>query len=210
MSDNIHLITPYGGELKNLIVDADRAAELKEESKEWPSWDLTPRQECDLELLLNGGFSPLEGFLDKADYESVVENMELSDGTLWPIPIQLDVTEELKKELKEGGSLALRDAEGVMIAVIHIENIWQPDKTNEAEKVYGTTDLNHKGVAHLLEKTHDWYVGGKVEGFQLPQHYDNRSMRHTRRNCGQKLPRQVGERWSPFRPEIQCIGFTSN
>lgn len=179
MEDSGNLISPYGGELKDLVVDAKRAAELKEASKDFPSWDLTPRQECDLELLLNGGFSPLEGFLGKADYESVVENMELSDGTLWPIPIQLDVSEEVKEELEEGGSLALRDAEGVMIAILHIEDIWQPDKEHEAEKVYGTTDLMHKGVAHLLEKTHKWYVGGKIEGFQLPQHYDNRTMRHT-------------------------------
>jgi len=173
------LITPYGGELKNLVVDEARAAELKEASKDWPSWDLSARQECDLELLLNGGFSPLEGFLNKADYESVVEDMELADGTLWPIPVQLDVTDELAKELEPGGHLALRDAEGVMIGILHIEDVWQPDKKLEAEKVYGTTDLMHKGVAHLLQRSHDWYVGGKVEGFQLPQHYDSRTLRHT-------------------------------
>lgn len=178
-SESSSLITPYGGELKNLVVDEVRSTELKEASKEWPSWDLSPRQECDLELLLNGGFSPLEGFLGKADYEAVVENMELADGTLWPIPVQLDIPEELAKELKPGGSLALRDAEGVMIAALHIEDVWQPDKTAEAEKVYGTTDLMHKGVAHLLERSHDWYVGGKIEGFQLPQHYDSRALRHT-------------------------------
>ena len=179
MSEDTHLVTPYGGELKNLVVGEERAKELKAESKNWPSWDLTPRQECDLEMLLNGGFSPLEGFLGKADYEAVCDNMELADGTLWPIPIQLDVKEELAKELEPGGHLVLRDAEGVMIAIVHIEDVWKPDKIAEAEKVYGTTDLYHKGVAHLLERSHDWYVGGKVEGFQIPQHYDSRSLRHT-------------------------------
>ena len=75
MSEDTHLVTPYGGELKNLVVGEERAKELKAESKNWPSWDLTPRQECDLEMLLNGGFSPLEGFLGKADYEAVCDNM---------------------------------------------------------------------------------------------------------------------------------------
>jgi len=179
MSEHTSLISPYGGELKQLVVDEDRAIELKAASKDWPSWDLTPRQECDLELLLNGGFSPLEGFLGKADYEAVCDRMELANGTLWPIPIQMDVTEELAGQLQPGGHLVLRDAEGVMIAVLHVEDVWQPDKQAEAEKVYGSTDVQHKGVAHLLERTHDWYVGGKIEGFQVPQHYDSRSLRHT-------------------------------
>ncbi|MDF1810595.1 MAG: bifunctional sulfate adenylyltransferase/adenylylsulfate kinase [Verrucomicrobiales bacterium] len=179
MDNSLNLIPPYGGELKDLVVDNDRAAELKQQSKNWPSWDLTPRQECDLELLLNGGFSPLEGFLNKADYTSVCQSMELADGTLWPIPIQLDVPQSIAETLEVGCSLALRDAEGVMIAVVHIEDIWKPDKAAEAENVYGTTDTEHKGVAHLMDRTHEWYIGGKVEGFQLPQHYDNRSMRHT-------------------------------
>ncbi len=82
-----HLIAPHGGELIDLLADADRAAELKAASRDWPSWDLTPRQFCDLELLLNGGFSPLTGFMEKADYDSVCERMRLADGTLWPIPV---------------------------------------------------------------------------------------------------------------------------
>lgn len=179
MESSKNIISPYGGELRNLVVSPERAAELKTLSKNWPSWDLTPRQECDLEQLLNGGFSPLEGFLNQSDYESVCDNMELADGMLWPIPIQLDLPDTLASQLKAGESLTLRDAEGVMLAVLHIESIWKPDKLAEAEKVYGTTDLNHKGVAHLLERTHDCYVGGKIEGFQLPQHYDNRALRHS-------------------------------
>ena len=92
VSDN--LIPPHGGELVDLIVDPDRAAELRDASRDWPSWDLTDRQMCDLELLLNGGFSPLRGFLAKADYEGVCRDMRLADGTLWPMPIMLDVTAE--------------------------------------------------------------------------------------------------------------------
>jgi len=87
-----HLVSPHGGELVNLIAQPERADELKAHSREWPSWDLTPRQLCDVELLLSGGFSPLHGFMNKADYESVCHNMKLSSGLLWPMPITLDVT----------------------------------------------------------------------------------------------------------------------
>ena len=120
-----NLISPHGDKLINLVVDQVRAGELKGLSRDWPSWDLTPRQICDLELLANGGFSPLEGFLCRNDYESVCEKMRLADGTIWPIPIMLDVTEELAKNLGDGSILTLRDAEGVMLAALTVEQIWQ-------------------------------------------------------------------------------------
>ena len=81
-----NLIEPHGGKLVDLIVSAERQAELKRESRDWPSWDLSPRQLCDLELLINSGFSPLDDFLKKEDYESVCSTMRLSSGPLWPIP----------------------------------------------------------------------------------------------------------------------------
>jgi ATP sulfurylase (sulfate adenylyltransferase) len=81
-----HLIAPHGGELVNLITTPEKAAELKGHSREWPSWDLTPRQLCDLELLMSGGFSPLRGFMTKADYEGVCHKMHLANGILWPMP----------------------------------------------------------------------------------------------------------------------------
>src|SRR5947208_6574345 len=126
-----HLIAPHGGELINLLVNAEnaeRAAELKAASRDWPSWDLTPRQICDLELLLNGGFSPLAGFMGRADYESVVRDMRLADGTLWPIPITLDITEELAGRLPSGDWVSLRDPEGVMLAALQVSDVWQPDR----------------------------------------------------------------------------------
>ena len=174
-----NIIKPQGGVLADLLVDDDRARELKEESKDFPSWDLTPRQMCDLELLLNGGFSPLRGFLKRQDYRSVCDEMRLAEGSLWPIPINLDIPQELADQLAPGGSLALRDPEGVMIAVIHVEDIWKPDLEEEAAKVYGTNDPKHPAVAYLQKHSNPVYVGGQVEGLQLPLHYDFRSLRHT-------------------------------
>ena len=104
MSDN--LIEPHGGVLVDPLVDDARAGQLKAESRDWPSWDLTPRQMCDVELLLNGGFSPLRGFMNRDDYESVCEKMRLADGTLWPMPITLDVSEEIGRRARAGATLS--------------------------------------------------------------------------------------------------------
>ncbi|HXM60986.1 MAG TPA: bifunctional sulfate adenylyltransferase/adenylylsulfate kinase [Terriglobales bacterium] len=175
-----HIIAPHGGELADLIAAPERIAELKAHSREWPSWDLTPRQICDLELLISGGFSPLRGFMTPADYEGVCHNMRLSSGVLWPMPITLDVKEEFAKSLTPGSSkVALRDAEGVMLAVLHVEAVWQPDRKAEAQSVFGTTSAVHPGVDYLLNKGNSWYVGGRVEGLQMPSHYDFRTLRLT-------------------------------
>ncbi len=174
-----HLIVPHGGKLVDGLVDPDRAAELKLASRDWPSWDLTPRQLCDLELLLSGGFSPLRGFLARGDYEAVCAGMRLADGTLWPIPVVLDVPEPVAVTLGVGASLALRDPEGVLLAVLRVDDVWRPDRQAEALAVYGTTDREHPGVAHLLDRTHPWYAGGRVDGIQLPVHYDFRALRLT-------------------------------
>jgi sulfate adenylyltransferase len=174
-----HLIAPHGGTLVNLIVDDDRAVQLKAASADWPSWDLTPRQACDLELLINGGFSPLRTFLGQADYDSVCTQMRLSDGTLWPMPICLDVTEEFAATIPPGTSVALRDAEGVMLAVLHVEEIYRPDREAEAQAVFGTTNPEHPGVGHLLNRSNPCYVSGRLEGMQLPHHYDFRPLRLT-------------------------------
>jgi sulfate adenylyltransferase len=175
-----HLIPPHGGELIQLIAPPERIAELKAHSKEWPSWDLTPRQLCDLELLVTGGFSPLRGFMSRADYEGVCHNMRLANGTLWPMPITLDVTEEFAKKLTPGTSkIALRDPEGVMLAVLNVEDVWQADRTAEAQAVFGTTSPAHPGADYAINKSNPWYVGGKLEGTQIPSHYDFRNLRLT-------------------------------
>jgi sulfate adenylyltransferase len=175
-----HLVHAHGGELIDLYVNAERRAELKARSKDFPSWDLMPRQICDLELLLSGSFSPLCGFMTRAEYESVCHNMRLTSGLLWPIPIVLDVSEVFKKSLKRKSSqIALRDAEGVMLAVLRVEDVWRPDRKSEAEAVFRTHNVSHPGVDYLLNKANPWYIGGRVEGVQSPSHYDFKGLRLT-------------------------------
>jgi len=184
---SIHLLEPHGGTLVDLMLDKERTREAKAQSRDFASWDLTPRQICDLELLMNGGFSPLRGFLTQADYDPVCKDMRLADGTLWPMPITLDVTEELAGALKPGAKLALRDLEGVMLAVLNVEDVWQPDRQPEAEQVFGSANLEHPGVAHLMRQTNPCYVGGTIEGVETPRHYDFREIRLT--------PAQLRERF---------------
>ena len=174
-----HLVRPHGGELVDLFADSVRVDVLKADSLGWPSWDLTARQLCDLELLMNGGFSPLRGFMGRADYESVRDRMRLADGTLWPIPVTLDISEELAGTLKENDRLSLRDEEGVMLAVLHVGDVWEPDRLAEATAVLGTDDLHHPGADYLLNRSRRFYVSGAIEGVQAPMHYDYRDLRHT-------------------------------
>jgi sulfate adenylyltransferase len=173
------LIPPYGDALVNLMADRNQAAAWKTQSRDWPSWELSARQTCDLELLLTGGFSPLTGFMRRADYERVCCEMRLRDGTLWPIPVVLDVSEAFAAQVKVGSQVALRDGEGVMLAVLQVEDLWQPDRLAEAETVYGTTSREHVGVNFLQSQVGPVYLGGKVEGLELPAHHDFRPLRHT-------------------------------
>ncbi|HJY52527.1 MAG TPA: hypothetical protein VKD89_00775, partial [Candidatus Udaeobacter sp.] len=175
-----HLIAPHGGELVDLRLNPESAAEVKARSKDFPSWDLTSRQIRDLELLMSGGFSPLRGLMNRKEYERVCHEMRLRDGMLWPIPITLDVPDAFAKSLKPGSSkIALRDSEGVLLAVLYVEDVWQPDLKAEAQAVFGTTSTVHPGVDYLLNRGHQWYVGGRIEGLQLPTHYDFRTLRLT-------------------------------
>ncbi|MEJ6394078.1 bifunctional sulfate adenylyltransferase/adenylylsulfate kinase [Gymnodinialimonas sp. 2305UL16-5] len=165
--------------IPELYVSYDSAQKLKNEAADLPSWDLTPRQVCDLELLMNGGFNPLKGFLGQEDYEGVVENMRLADGTLWPMPITLDVGEAFAESVEAGQDIALRDAEGVILAILSISDKWVPNKAREAEKVYGADDLAHPAVNYLHNVAGPVYLGGAITGIQQPIHYDFRARRDT-------------------------------
>ena len=165
--------------IPELYVSYDSAQKLKVEAAELTSLDLTPRQICDLELLMNGGFNPLKGFLSEADYNGVVENMRLADGSLWPMPITLDVSEAVADGLELGQDIALRDQEGVILATMTVTDRWEPNKAREAEMVFGADDDAHPAVNYLHNQAGKIYLGGPVTGIQQPVHYDFRARRDT-------------------------------
>jgi sulfate adenylyltransferase len=139
---------------------------------------LTKRQLCDLELLMNGGFSPLQGFLNEPDYNNVVENMRLADGTLWPIPIILDVSQDTAQKICSK-NIELRSPEGLLLATMLIQDCWKPDKIKEVTAVYGTSNPEHPGVKHVLEDTKEYYVGGPITKIAMPYYYDFVELRKT-------------------------------
>ncbi|UYV36338.1 bifunctional sulfate adenylyltransferase/adenylylsulfate kinase [Rhodobacteraceae bacterium D3-12] len=165
--------------IPELYVSYESAQKLKVEAGELISHDLTPRQICDLELLMNGGFNPLKGFLSEADYNGVVDNMRLADGTLWPMPITLDVSEEFAEKMELGQDIALRDQEGVILATMTVTDRWVPNKAHEAEKVFGADDDAHPAVNYLHNVAGKVYLGGPIVGIQQPVHYDFRARRDT-------------------------------
>lgn len=156
----------------DLLVADDDAEELRGASLGFSSLTLSKRQLCDLELLINGGFHPLQGFMGQAVYQSVLERTRLPDDTLWPMPIVLDVSEAFADGLEIGQKIALRDPEGFMPAVLTLTDIWMPDKEREVEAVFGTASREHPGVRCVLEQEQPVYLGGTVEGIQLPAHHE--------------------------------------
>jgi len=175
----VGLKDPHGGVLKNLYLDEEGVKQEKARGRDLPSWDLNMRQVCDIEMLLNGAFSPLEGFLSEADYRGVLSEMRLTSGVLWPMPITLDVTEQFSAKLKTGDTIALRDAEGVLIATMEISSLWRPDFDAEAKAVFGTTDQKHPAVNYLKTRSNPVYLGGKLRGVETPGHYDFKHLRDT-------------------------------
>jgi sulfate adenylyltransferase len=170
---------PHGGKLLELFLSEAKADEEKIKAKNYKSWDLTQRQVCDLDLLMNGAFSPLEGFLGKADYERVCDDMRLTSGVLWPLPITLDVSEAFAEDIEAGETIALRDPEGVLLATLEISDVWSPDLASEAQRVFGTTDDTHPAVDFLLHKSNPVYVGGTIRGVEPPTYYDFKLLRDT-------------------------------
>jgi len=162
--------------LVDLLVDEARAAEMKATAKDHASLTLDERGLCDLELLAVGGFSPLKGFLGKADYERVVAEMRLADGTLWPLPVTVPVTPG--HGVEEGKPLALRDVYGNLLAFLHVEEIYAYDKEAEAIGAYGSTDAKHPSVASLNRQP-GYYAAGRLEVLRTPPHYDFVDLRRT-------------------------------
>jgi len=170
------LISPYGGKLVNLIVSGEERQELLERSKRLPSVQISARAMCDLELLSTGAFSPLDRFMKKADYERVLTEMRLTDGTLFPIPITLPVDESAMPTW--GEQITLCDARNNTIAVMQIEEIYHYDPQREARLVLGTTDPRHPLLSEMVR----WgkvYVSGALKVIGLPRYYDFIDLRRT-------------------------------
>lgn len=166
------LVSPHGGALVSRLLESGAAEEFREKSLEFKSWSLNRRQLCDLECIMNGAFSPLAGYMSRADYESVLSGARLSSGLAWPVPIVLDVDSGFADGVDVGTTVALRDGEGFMLAVLEVSEKWQPDKLAEAEAIYGSTDPAHAGVELLLRHTGSIYLAGQLHGVQLPGHYE--------------------------------------
>ncbi len=174
MHDDTFLIPPYGGRLINLVVSHEEREELLAESSRLPSIQISMRSLCDLELLATGGFSPLTGFMGRADYERVLEEMRLADGTLWPIPVTLPV------EQSRFGSdrIVLRDVHNNPLAIMEVSEVYPWEAEREALAVAGTTDPRHPLVAEMA-RWGKFYAAGRLRVFNLPRYYDFTDLRRT-------------------------------
>ncbi|HEX8475251.1 MAG TPA: bifunctional sulfate adenylyltransferase/adenylylsulfate kinase [Pyrinomonadaceae bacterium] len=185
-----NLIAPYGGELVNLLVDTEELEELKTRAAALPRLQLSARNICDLELLANGGFSPLRSFLGQQDYLRVLEEMRLANGMLFPLPVTLAVRRDAG--IKLDGEIALADSYNNLLAVMRVEEIYEWDRDTEARRAYGTTDLRHPLVAEM----HSWgelNIAGALRVVALPRHHDFRALRLAPREVRHKLE-SLGQR----------------
>ncbi|HEY0384923.1 MAG TPA: hypothetical protein VGC64_02885, partial [Pyrinomonadaceae bacterium] len=168
------LINPYGGRLVSLLVAGEEREELRSQAAAMPRLRLSERSICDLELLAIGAFSPLERFISRADYRSILEEMRLADRTLFPIPVTLPVNNDAG--LKLDREVALADQHNNLLAVMRIEEIFHWDRSEEASRIYGTTDSRHPLVAEM-NSWGELYISGRLRVLNLPQHYDFKSLR---------------------------------
>ncbi len=170
------LIAPYGGKLVNLVTTGKEREELLNRAPKLPSIKITMRNLCDLELLATGGFSPLDRFMGKADYERVLHEMRLSDGVLFPLPITL--TADPKDLPTVGEDLVLRNANNDVMAIMTLEEVFHWDPGTEAALAYGSTDPKHPMVSEMAR----WgkvCISGPIKVVNLPKYYDFIELRRT-------------------------------
>lgn len=169
-------ISPYGGSLVSLLVNSEGREDLKNYAGRLPSLQLSDRSVCDLELLANGSFSPLAGFMGKSDYQCVLNESRLANGQLFPMPITLPVGNE--SAIKLDSDIALRDGKNELLGVMTVEEVYEWDLVELSQNVFGTQDLRHPLVAEM----HGWgkyNISGRLKIFQLPGHHDFRELRLT-------------------------------
>ena len=194
-----NLITPYGEELINLIVDETEKTELMQKAINLPRVQISLRNICDLELLAVGGFSPLKTFMNQADYESVLDNMRLANGTLFPLPITLSVNRN--EAIKLDNEIALADQNNNILAIMRIEEIYEWNVEREALQAYGTNDTRHPLVSELNTRS-EVNISGKLQVISLPQYHDFVDLRLT--------PTETRERLANFEYENVVAFQTRN
>jgi sulfate adenylyltransferase len=176
MAKKEKIISPYGGKLVNLIVTGDEREQLIAESSLYPSIQISQRALCDLELLATGGFSPLDRFMGRADYQRVMTEMRLADGTLFPIPITLTINKDEIPTRSEW--LSLRDSSNNLIAIMRVEEFYRWDPNMEARLVYSTTDHRHPMVSEMI-RWGDFCISGELKVLNLPKYHDFTELRST-------------------------------
>ncbi len=176
MSKNDTIISPYGGKLVNLVVTGEEREQLIAESSLYPSIQISQRALCDLELLATGGFSPLDRFMGKADYQRVLTEMRLADGTLFPIPITLTIARDEIPTRSEW--INLRDTRNNLIAIMRLEEFYRWDPNMEARLVYSTHDHRHPMVSEMI-RWGDFCVSGEIKVVNMPKYFDFTDLRRT-------------------------------
>ncbi|HFD86268.1 MAG TPA: adenylyl-sulfate kinase, partial [Gammaproteobacteria bacterium] len=197
---------PHGGQLIDLYLKGDALSQAKASAANYPAWTLNNRQLCDLELLLNGGFSPLRGYLNKPDHDSVLTQMRLGNGLLWPIPISLDVTAEFADKATLTREIALYDQEGLLIAIMQVEDSWAADLHNEAIHCFGTADASHPGVDRFINDHNPVHLGGSVQGITPPARYAFARYRHTPAQLRQEFNRRSWSKTLAFHTSSPMFG----
>lgn len=190
------LMSPYGGQLVELIASDDRAAAIRREAMEMPSLDLNWTQICQLELLLNGAFSPLCGYMGRSDMEAVLAKLRLADGLSWPVPVMLAVSDQAVMAIQPGTAVALRDGEGFMPAILHVSEIWPADPESDASMA----QASGLPLARPLAISGQYYVAGQVEGVALPPRHDFPSIRFTPRELREQFARRGWRRILGYQP----------
>ena len=184
MTKKEKIIGPYGGKLVDLVVTGEAREQLIAESSLYPSVKISQRSVHDLELLATGGFSPLDRFMGRADYQRVLTEMRLADGTLFPIPVTLTISRDEMPARAEW--LALRDAHNNLLAVMRIEEFFNWDPNMEARLVYSSTDHRHPMVSEMI-RWGDFCVSGELKVINLPKYHDFVELRHTPAQVRAKL-----------------------
>jgi len=166
------MIQPHGNTLVSFHLSKGELLEYFELSNKIPSLTLSLKQQCDLEMISNGAFSPLLTFNNQEDYEEILLNNKLTNGEVWPIPIILDVPDDFLKSLDKNEYISLRNAEGFLLAILKVQEFWSPNKKDEANSVFKTIDENHPGVDYLFNYTNNNYISGQLVPIQSNKYFD--------------------------------------